>query len=137
MPTHASSAIFISSPHPGEPGDTHGILEQLEPEKPTQGRGLALVRELAFQAPDGLSIYIHGLKDKGIQIYNAVLYRKILSRRSPRTYSLHFMEHADHVYTGLRAELVRTIVGWWDCPLKDRHLMSIWVGPEGDVKAKL
>ncbi|PBK64065.1 ectomycorrhiza-regulated esterase [Armillaria solidipes] len=288
MPAHASSTIFIpaSSPHPGEPTVIHGILEQLEPEKSTQGRKLALVlhgvgghkdhlflKQLAstlpidsfrfdfrgyFESPgiwrqnkmeedvldlrivtdylkahfgyqidlvighsrgavlavrwlctseDGKKVsgfvivsatylsksskialknmadkgfhllnrrtftrtfkekiyqedfvdyatfdnsfvdhmfpqatdvlIIHGLKDKGVPVYNAVLYAKALSKRSPGTHSLHFMEHADHTYTGQHAEVVQTIVDWWDSHLKGRLWTGIWMGPERNVKGKL
>ncbi|PBK91005.1 alpha/beta-hydrolase [Armillaria gallica] len=236
MPTHASSTIFIPAPslHPGEPTAIHGILEQLEPEKSTQGKKLALVlhgvgghkdhlflKQLAstlpmdafrfdfrgsFESPgiwrqnkmeedvldlriitdylkahfgyqidlvighsrgavlairwlctseDGKKVsgfvivsatyrmkttdvlIIHGLKDKGVPVYNAVLYAKALSKRSTGTYSLHFMEDTDHTYTGQHAEVVQTIVDWWDSHSKGRLQTGIWMGPERNMKGKL
>ncbi|KAK0490098.1 Alpha/Beta hydrolase protein [Armillaria luteobubalina] len=57
-------------------------------------------------------LIIQGLEDKGVPVYNAVLYAKALSKRSPGTCSLHLMEHADHTYTDSRR------VSGWD--RKDR-----------------
>ncbi|KAK0193094.1 ectomycorrhiza-regulated esterase [Armillaria mellea] len=80
---------------------------------------------------------IHGMKDKGAPVYNAVLYAEALSKRSPGTHSLHFMEHADHIYTGQHAEVVRAIADWWDLHSKGRLRTGIWTGTEIESKAKL
>ncbi|KAK0489732.1 ectomycorrhiza-regulated esterase [Armillaria luteobubalina] len=82
-------------------------------------------------------LIIQGLKDEGVSVYNAVLYAKALSKRSPGTCSLHLMEHADHTYTGQYAEVVQTIVDWWDSHSKGKLSTGIWMGPERQVKGKL
>ncbi|KAK0193108.1 hypothetical protein F5146DRAFT_1120774 [Armillaria mellea] len=79
-------------------------------------------------------LIVHGIKDEG---YNAALYAKALSKRSPGTHSLHFMEHADHTYMGQHAEVVQTILDWWESHSKDRFGLGIWMGPDIKVKVKL
>ncbi|KAK0441505.1 ectomycorrhiza-regulated esterase [Desarmillaria tabescens] len=93
---------------------------------------MSMVQDKFPRATDVLTI--HGLADKTAAVYNALLYAKTLSKRNPGTHSLHLMEHADHIYTGRHAEVIQTILGWWDAHLKGTLQSGIWAGPEsGDI----
>ncbi|KAK0441506.1 ectomycorrhiza-regulated esterase [Desarmillaria tabescens] len=97
---------------------------------------VSMVQAKFSQATDVLTI--HGLADKHTPAYNAVLYARVLSKRSPGTYALHLMEHADHLYTGRHAEVVQTILDWWDAHLKGTLRSGIWAGAEsGNMSCKL
>ncbi|KAF8817145.1 ectomycorrhiza-regulated esterase [Phlegmacium glaucopus] len=77
---------------------------------------------------------IHGLQDKTVPPYDALIYARALSSRSPGTHTLHFMEDADHNFTGRRDDVVNAILQWWDVRHQRETKTGIWV--EG-IKGKL
>ncbi|KAK0441528.1 ectomycorrhiza-regulated esterase [Desarmillaria tabescens] len=79
---------------------------------------------------------IHGMHDKTVPVYDAVLYAKTLSNRSPGTHSLHLMEHTDHYCNGRHDEVIQTILGWWDARLKGKLQSGVWKGTY-DLRGKL
>lgn len=57
---------------------------------------------------------IHGLDDKTVPPYDALIYAKIYAARERGTHDLHFIETADHNFTNHRDEVVTTICDWWN-----------------------
>lgn len=57
---------------------------------------------------------VHGLQDATVPPYDAVIYAQALSRRTPGTHTLHFIERGDHNFTGIQDEVVDAILRWWD-----------------------
>ncbi|KAJ7505756.1 ectomycorrhiza-regulated esterase [Mycena galericulata] len=57
---------------------------------------------------------IHGLSDKTVPPYDALIYARALGTRSPGTHTLHMLEDADHNFTGRQDEVVDYILEWWD-----------------------
>ncbi|KAG7441874.1 ectomycorrhiza-regulated esterase [Guyanagaster necrorhizus] len=94
----------------------------------------SLVESRFPQRTDVLTI--HGMLDRTVPVYEAVLYAKTLSKRYPGTHSLHLMENMDHNCTGRYDEVVRTIFDWWDGQLKGKLQSGVWKGTE-DAKGKL
>ncbi|KAG7439685.1 uncharacterized protein BT62DRAFT_983375 [Guyanagaster necrorhizus] len=70
----------------------------------------------------------HGVLDRTVPVYDAMLYVKTLSKRYPGTHSLHLMENTDHNCTGRYDEV--------DSQLKGKLQSGVWKGTE-DVKGKL
>ncbi|KAK0203351.1 Alpha/Beta hydrolase protein [Desarmillaria ectypa] len=79
---------------------------------------------------------IHGMLDRIVPVYDAVLYAKTLSDRRPGTHSLHLMEHTDHNCNGRHNEVIHTILDWWDARLKGKLQSGVWKGTD-DMKGKL
>ncbi|KAJ6602228.1 ectomycorrhiza-regulated esterase [Mycena sp. CBHHK59/15] len=56
---------------------------------------------------------IHGLSDNTVPSYDALIYARALSTRSPGTHTLHMVEDADHNFVGRQDEVVDHILEWW------------------------
>lgn len=73
--------------------------------------------------------------------YDALIYASALAERSPGTHTLHFMEDADHNFTGRQDDVVAVILQWWDARTHQKLKTGIMLpgsgGLEGDVKGKL
>ncbi|KAF8644399.1 hypothetical protein AX16_008460 [Volvariella volvacea WC 439] len=85
----------------------------------------SFVREQFPQAAHVLTI--HGLNDKTVTPYDALIYANILSSRSPGTHTLRMMEGADHNFTGRQDEVVDTILTWWDATQKGQTKNTMWI----------
>jgi len=74
----------------------------------------SFVRDLFPSKIDVLTI--HGLADNVVPPYDAVLYAGIYGdpERSPGRHTLHFVEDADHNFSGRHDEVIETILGWLD-----------------------
>ena len=59
--------------------------------------------------------------------YDALIYARALSSRSPGTHTLHLVEHADHNFTGRRDDVVEAILQWWNMRLVGEARTGIWV----------
>ncbi|KAK0220564.1 Alpha/Beta hydrolase protein [Armillaria fumosa] len=94
----------------------------------------SLVETRFPQATDVLTI--HGMLDRTVPAYDAVLYAKTLSNRRPGTHTLHLMENSDHNCNGRHDEVIRTILAWWDTRLKGKLQSGVWRRTD-DVKGKL
>ncbi|KAG0704852.1 ectomycorrhiza-regulated esterase [Suillus ampliporus] len=70
---------------------------------------------------------LHGLADKTVPVYDAVLYSRIFGARTPGTHSLHLIEEADHNFTNRQDEIVDCILGWWDAHDQGRLKTGIWM----------
>ncbi|KAH9480227.1 hypothetical protein JR316_0006825 [Psilocybe cubensis] len=77
---------------------------------------------------------LHGLSDKTVPPYDAMIYASALSDRSPGTHTLHLMEDADHNFTGRQDDVVDAILQWWDARTRKEIKTGIWVG---GIKGKL
>jgi len=77
---------------------------------------------------------LHGLRDTTVPPYDALIYASALSNRSPGTHTLHFMEDADHNFTGRRDEVVDAILHWWDARHRGETKTGIWVN---EIRGKL
>lgn len=65
--------------------------------------------------PDQIDVLtMHGLVDKTVPTYDAVIYSRALGSRTPGTHSLHLIEEADHNFTNRQDEVVDCILEWWD-----------------------
>ncbi|EAU86091.2 hypothetical protein CC1G_07170 [Coprinopsis cinerea okayama7 len=78
---------------------------------------------------------IHGLQDNVVPPYDALIYTRALSGRSPGTTTLHFAETADHNFTGQKEEVVDSVLRWWD-QRENGTLKSVGISL-ADVKAHL
>jgi len=78
---------------------------------------------------------VHGLADTGVPPYDALIYARALSNRHPGTHQLHFMENADHNFTGLQDQVVIVILSWWESHQNGKLLNSgIWgIGVQGKL----
>ncbi|KAF5380752.1 hypothetical protein D9757_007164 [Collybiopsis confluens] len=76
-------------------------------------------------SPDVLTI--HGLSDQAVPSYDAIIYARALSERSPGTHSLHLMEDADHNFTGRQDEVVDAILDWWSSQQQRSLKSGIWM----------
>ncbi|KAF9562639.1 ectomycorrhiza-regulated esterase [Agrocybe pediades] len=85
--------------------------------------------------PQGIDVLtLHGLSDKTVPPYDALIYARALSDRKPGTHTLHLMEDADHNFTGRQDDVVEAILQWWDVRVKGEIRTGIWVG---GIKGKL
>ncbi|KAF8192177.1 ectomycorrhiza-regulated esterase [Pholiota molesta] len=88
------------------------------------------------QFPPAIDVLtLHGLSDKTVPPFDALIYARALGNRSPGTHTLHLMEDADHNFTGRQDDVVDAILQWWE--QRERGEISktgIWVG---DIKGKL
>ncbi|KAG2130647.1 ectomycorrhiza-regulated esterase [Suillus bovinus] len=66
---------------------------------------------------------MHGLHDKTVPAYDAVLYSRALGARTPGTHNLHLIDEADHNFTNRQDEVVDCILEWWDA-LNQRRLKT-------------
>ncbi|KAF5382679.1 hypothetical protein D9615_003055 [Tricholomella constricta] len=82
------------------------------------------------------ALTIHGLADKTVPPYDAMIYTRALSNRSPGTHTLNFMEDADHNFTGRQDEVVGAILDWWAAREQGKLQTGIWVEREG-LRGKL
>ncbi|KAF9453161.1 alpha/beta-hydrolase [Macrolepiota fuliginosa MF-IS2] len=80
---------------------------------------------------------LHGLADKTVPPYDAVIYARALSRRSPGTHTLHLMEDADHNFTKRQDDVVEAILQWWDARQRDELQTGIWLTEIRENTAKL
>ncbi|TFK20412.1 alpha/beta-hydrolase [Coprinopsis marcescibilis] len=55
---------------------------------------------------------VHGLQDRVVPPYDAVIYTHALGNRSPGTATLHYVETADHNFTGQKDVVVDAILRW-------------------------
>ncbi|KIJ96163.1 hypothetical protein K443DRAFT_134214 [Laccaria amethystina LaAM-08-1] len=60
------------------------------------------------------AITIHGLSDKTVPPYDALIYSQALGSRTPGTHTLCLLEDADHNFTGRQDEVVDVILHWWE-----------------------
>ncbi|KAJ7083006.1 ectomycorrhiza-regulated esterase [Mycena epipterygia] len=60
------------------------------------------------------ALTLHGLSDKTVPPYDALIYARALSTRSPGTHTLHMVEDADHNFTGRQDQVVDYMLEWWD-----------------------
>ncbi|KAG1821821.1 ectomycorrhiza-regulated esterase [Suillus subaureus] len=66
---------------------------------------------------------LHGLVDKAIPAYDAVIYSRALGARTPGTHNLHLIEKADHNFTNCQDEVVDCILEWCHA-LNQGHLKT-------------
>jgi len=85
------------------------------------------------QSIDVLSL--HGLSDKTVPPYDALIYACALSNRSPGTHTLNLMEDADHIFTGRHDEVVDAILQWLEARRCGGLETGIWVADS--IKGKL
>ncbi|TFK39083.1 ectomycorrhiza-regulated esterase [Crucibulum laeve] len=69
---------------------------------------------------------LHGLSDKTVPPYDALIYARALSERTPGTHTLHLMEDADHNFTGRQDEVVDAILQWWEARRQGEIKTGIW-----------
>ncbi|KAF4577417.1 hypothetical protein EYR36_005405 [Pleurotus pulmonarius] len=77
---------------------------------------------------------LHGLSDHTVPPYDAVIYARALSNRTPGTHTLHLMEDADHNFTGRQDEVVDVILDWWEARSRGGLKSGLWL--QG-IKGKL
>lgn len=77
---------------------------------------------------------LHGLSDKTVPPYDALIYGRALSNRTSGTHTLHLMEEADHNFTGRQDDVVDAILQWWDVRQRGDLKTGIWVA---GIKGKL
>ncbi|OJA21030.1 hypothetical protein AZE42_02335 [Rhizopogon vesiculosus] len=70
---------------------------------------------------------VHGLADKTVPSYDAVIYSRAFGSRTPGTHSLHLIEEADHNFTNRQDEVVECILEWWDALNQRRLKTGIWM----------
>ena len=66
--------------------------------------------------------------------YDALIYGRALTNRTPGTHTLHLMEDADHNFTGRQDDVVDAIMQWWDVRQRGDLKTGIWVT---GIKGKL
>jgi len=76
------------------------------------------------QATDVLTL--HGLSDKTVSPYDAVIYARAFGNRSPGTHTLNLMENADHNFTGRQDEVVDNILDWWQQRERRELKTGVW-----------
>lgn len=69
--------------------------------------------------------------------YDALIYARALSDRSPGTHSLHLMERADHNFTKRQDDVVSVILQWWAARQLGELRTGIWLTDVGPKDAKL
>ncbi|KAF7422324.1 hypothetical protein PC9H_010480 [Pleurotus ostreatus] len=70
---------------------------------------------------------LHGLSDNTVPPYDAVIYARALSSRTPGTHTLHLMEDADHNFTGRQDEVVDVILDWWETRSRGGLTSGLWL----------
>ncbi|KIJ17869.1 hypothetical protein PAXINDRAFT_175606 [Paxillus involutus ATCC 200175] len=65
--------------------------------------------------PSSIDVFtIHGLIDKTVPVYDAIIYARAFGARTPGTHCLHLVEGADHNFTERQDEVVDCILEWWE-----------------------
>lgn len=59
--------------------------------------------------------------------YDALIYTRALSGRSPGIASLHLVEGADHNFTGRQDEVVAVVTEWLECRNQGRLTPGVWM----------
>ncbi|KAG1821317.1 ectomycorrhiza-regulated esterase [Suillus variegatus] len=70
---------------------------------------------------------MHGLLDKTVPSYDAIIYSRALGARTPGTHNLHLVEKADHNFTKRQDEVVDCILEWWDALNQGRLKTGIFM----------
>jgi len=76
------------------------------------------------QNTDVLSV--HGLADKIVPPFDATIYARALGNRTAGTHSLHYMEDADHNFTGRQDEVADAILEWWGMHERRALQTGVW-----------
>ncbi|PAV16926.1 ectomycorrhiza-regulated esterase [Pyrrhoderma noxium] len=77
--------------------------------------------------PPGVHVLtIHGMQDKVVPVYDAILFSRLLGRRDTATHNLCLLEEADHNFTLHKDEVVSTILAWWSVLNRDGLKTGIW-----------
>ncbi|KAL0960945.1 hypothetical protein HGRIS_005949 [Hohenbuehelia grisea] len=80
------------------------------------------------QFPSSVDVLsLHGLADTTVPPYDAVIYGRALSDRTPGIHTLHLMEGADHNFTGRQDEVVNMILAWWDARAQGTLKSGLWL----------
>lgn len=74
---------------------------------------------------------LHGLADKTVPPYDALIYAKALGNRMPGTHSLYLMEDADHNFNKRQDDVVDVILQWWEARQRGELTTGIWLS---DIK---
>lgn len=69
---------------------------------------------------------VHGMADKLVPPYDAIVYARALGARSPGTHNLHFIEYADHNFTEHKGEVVDAILQWWGKKTRGDLRTGLW-----------
>ena len=69
-----------------------------------------------------------------IDSYDALIYARALSDRAPGTHSLHFVENADHIFTGQQDDIVGSVLHWLNVRQAGMLKTGIWIS---ETKGKL
>jgi len=85
--------------------------------------------------PSGTDVLtLHGLSDKTVPPYDGLIYARALGNRSPGTHNIHFLEDADHNFTGHQDEIVDIILDWWAKHDRVELKTGIWMtGVQGKL----
>jgi len=70
---------------------------------------------------------LHGLSDQTVPPYDGVIYARALGNRTPGTHNIHFVEDADHNFTGRQDEVVDTILDWWGKHRRGELKTGVWM----------
>ncbi|KAJ7243773.1 Alpha/Beta hydrolase protein [Mycena rebaudengoi] len=81
------------------------------------------------------ALTMHGLSDKTVPPYDALIYARALGARAPGTHTLLMVEDADHNFTGRQDQVVDHILEWWNF-YEQRELKSSGLWMTG-VRGKL
>ncbi|KNZ73069.1 hypothetical protein J132_01299 [Termitomyces sp. J132] len=79
---------------------------------------------------------LHGLADGTVPPYDAMIFARAFSGRTPGTHVLNMIEDADHNYTGRQNEVVSAILDWWAARERGELKTSVWVEQEA-LRARL
>jgi len=69
---------------------------------------------------------LHGIQDQTVPVYDALIYARALTNRSPGTHNLHLVEYADHNFTSQQDETVDIILEWWQMQQCGQLQSGIW-----------
>ncbi|KZT39512.1 hypothetical protein SISSUDRAFT_1045541 [Sistotremastrum suecicum HHB10207 ss-3] len=69
---------------------------------------------------------IHGFRDDVVPPYDAIIYARVYSSRSPGTHTLHMIEGADHNFIGHFEKVIETVLGWWALRGSGNLKTGIW-----------
>lgn len=72
---------------------------------------------------------IHGLADKVVPVYDAIIWGDATSHRSPGTHNLHLIENGDHNLIGAHEEVLGVILDWWSTLQSGTLVSGIWKTP--------
>ncbi|KIK98979.1 hypothetical protein PAXRUDRAFT_610013 [Paxillus rubicundulus Ve08.2h10] len=65
--------------------------------------------------PSSIDVFtIHGLVDRTVPVYDAIIYARAFGARTPGTHCLHLVEGVDHNFTERQDEVVDWILEWWE-----------------------